>query len=320
MTQNIKGIFLGLFGFALYAVHDVIVKYLGGSYAPVQVLFFSTLFSFPLVSMMLLRDTKTGTLRPQRPWWSLLRVISMITGALCVFYAFSVLPLAQTYALLFALPSFITLLSIPLLGERVGLHRGLAVIMGFVGVMIVVRPESGSLSLGHGAAILGAFASSLAMVIVRKIGKDERDTVLVLFPLVGIFLVMGVMLPSNYIPMPLQDLGATAILAGFGFIALICMINAYKMAEAALVASMQYSQIIWASLWGYLFFNENLDQQTIIGAGVIILSGLYIVYRESRTSNDSHRPVLRSRSRTLSPRIGPFLEAARRRMSQKDKE
>jgi len=110
------------------------------------------------------------------------------------------------------------------------------------------------------------------------------------------------------------------VIAGFSFLALICMINAYKIAEAAIVASMQYSQIIWASLLGYIFFNEQLDQQTVLGAGVIILSGLYIVYRENHKNSISKKPVLQSRSRTLSPRIGPFLEAAKRRMAASKKD
>jgi len=320
MSHSLRGILLSLLGFALFSVHDAVVKYLGATYAPTQVLFFSTVFSFPLVAMMLLRDSKTGILRPRHPLWSSLRVVCMIAGYLSIFYAFSALPLAQTYALLFALPSFITLLSIPLLGERVGLHRVLAIIIGFIGVLIVVRPESGTFSLGHAAALFGAFASSLAMVIVRKIGNEERDTVLILFPLVGIFFVTGLLMPTDYKPMPLFDLGATMVIAGFSFLALICMINAYKIAEAAIVASMQYSQIIWASLLGYIFFNEQLDQQTVLGAGVIILSGLYIVYRENHKNSISKKPVLQSRSRTLSPRIGPFLEAAKRRMAASKKD
>ncbi len=173
----------------------------------------------------------------------------MITG-LSAFYAFSVLPLAQTYALLFATPLLITLLAIPILGEKVGIRRGLAVLVGLLGVLIVLRPGQADLQLGHIAGVTAAVFASLASVIVRKIGQEERSVVLVLYPMVANFLVLGMALPFVYRPMPIEHIGMLGIIASFGFVATLLVISAYRAAEAVIVAPMQYSQIIWAAIYG----------------------------------------------------------------------
>ncbi len=308
MSSNTKGALLGLLGFAIYATHDVIIKYLGATYSPFQVLFFSVIFGFPLVSLLLVHDASLANLRPRHPWWTVLRTAAILVSTVCVFYAFSALPLAQTYSVLFTVPLLVTVLSVPVLGERVGVHRGSAVVVGLVGVLIVIRPGMSELTLGHVAALVGAFFSSLASVIVRRTGRDEREVVLLLFPMLGSFVIMGALMPLNYQPMPLRDLGAVALLSLLALIALYCMIGAYKSAEASIVAPTQYSQIVWASFYGFALFDEIPDRYTIIGVLVIIASGVYIVVRESRRNVSENRPVLRTRDRIVAGpniRIGP---------------
>ena len=107
-----------------------------------------------------MRDTTQGTLIPRHPGWVAARTLLAVSGAVCVFYAFSVLPLSQVYAIIFASPLLITVLSIPILGEKVGIHRWLAVLVGLIGVIVVVRPGIQPLELGHFAAMFGAGDSS----------------------------------------------------------------------------------------------------------------------------------------------------------------
>ena len=140
MSANAKGALFALLGFALFSAHDVAVKYLGGQYSTFQIIFFSVLCSFPMVFLMHLRERNADNLFPKHPWWSLLRVVATVVTGISAFYAFSVLPLAQTYAFLFGMPLLITVLSVPMLGERVGIHRGSAVIVGMIGVLVVLRP------------------------------------------------------------------------------------------------------------------------------------------------------------------------------------
>lgn len=296
MSPNAKGAILALLAFATYSMHDVIVKWLGASYSPVQIMFFSGLFAFPMVTLILIRDSRPGILRPVHPWWMLTRTLSAVITGFTAFYAFTVLPLAQVYAILFAAPLVITLLAIPILGEKVGIRRGVAVMVGLIGVLVVLRPGGAALGLGHLAALVAAFASSLASIIVRKIGQDERSVVLMLYPILANFILMGAALPFVYKPMPAVDLGGLALMSVMAFAASGLIIMAYKAGEAVVVAPMQYSQIIWAALTGALFFNEFPDLWTAVGASIIIASGIYIVLREGgkKTTN---RPVLRSRTR-----------------------
>ncbi|MGC8202983.1 DMT family transporter [Aliiroseovarius sp. PTFE2010] len=309
--MSVKSILLALLAFAIFATHDVFIKLLGGSFSPFQVVFFSTLFSFPLVALLLMRDPKSGTLRPVNVGWIAARTLSSVVTALSAFYAFSVLPLAQTYALLFAAPLLITLLSIPVLGEPVGWRRMVAVVVGLCGVLIVLRPGATEFTLGHAAALLSAVGNSVSSVILRRIGRDERPVVLMVYPMVAIFVLMGAMLPTVYRPMEIEHLGMIAIVSLFGFVAGLLLIAAYNAGEAAIVAPMQYSQIIWASFFGVVIFDDSIDVPTLVGAAVIIVSGLYIVFRESRGGASRTTPVLRTRSRGISPgtpRISAFLK------------
>ena len=310
MSSNAKGALFALLAFGIFATHDVFVKTLGAVYSPIQIVFFSVLFSFPLATVMLMRDAKPGTLLPVHPWWMALRTLASVVTAICAFYAFTVLPLAQTYAILFAAPLLITILAIPVLGEVVRLRRWLAVIVGLTGVMVVLRPGSTDLTLGHAAALTAAVGGSIASIIVRRIGSEERPVVMLLYPMVANFVLMGAALAFVYEPMPIEHLGLVALVAAFAWVAGRFIIAAYQAGEAAIIAPMQYSQIVWATVYGALFFDETIDRATLIGAGIIIASGLYIVLRESGSGNSATTPVLRTRSRHETGtymRAGPFM-------------
>ncbi len=309
-NSNLRGAIYALLAFAIYATHDVVIKFLGESYSSFQIIFFSGLLGFPLVTMMMMGDRTDGTLIPRHPWWSGIRSITAVMTGVAGFFAFSQLPLAQTYAILFAMPLIITLLSIPMLGEKVGIRRGLAVFVGLIGVLIVLRPGNAPLSIGHLAALSAACTGALTSIIVRKIGKEERSAVLILYPMVTSFIAMAIAMPFVYRPMPIAHLGMMGIIAGFGFIATLLVIAAYRTAPAVIVAPMQYSQIIWAILYGYLFFDESVDLYTLAGTAVIIASGIYIVMREGQPRVSENRPVSESRSRPETgamPRISLLL-------------
>ncbi|NJN05694.1 MAG: DMT family transporter, partial [Rhodobacteraceae bacterium] len=295
----------------LYATHDVVVKSLGAHYTSFQIIFFSGLLGFPLVSLLLMSDRAGGSLMPVHPWWSLLRsVMGVLTGAMG-FYAFSVLPMAQCYAMLFAMPLIITILSIPMLGEKVGLRRGLAVAVGLAGVLIVLRPGAAPLSMGHLAALGAAVTGAMTSVIVRKIGKEERSVVLMMYPMLMSVGVMGLTMPFVYRPMPVEHLALTGVIALLGLGGAALIIAAYRAAPAVIVAPMQYSQILWAAVYGWLLFDERIDGWTAAGAAVIIASGIYIVLREDTKDVSKNRPVLENRSRLdvgTTPRIGSWLK------------
>ena len=311
MHPNLRGALLSLAAFGAYATHDVVVKLLGETYSSFQIMFFSGLMGFPLVTMMLMGDRKDGTLIPRHPWWSILRSVFAVATGVMGFFAFSQLPLATCYAIFFAMPLLITLLAIPMLGERVGIRRGVAVVVGLFGVLIVLRPGAGDdFSTGHLAAIGAAVTGAMTSVIVRKIGGEERSVVLMLYPMVLTFFAMGAVMPFVYVPMPVDHLGLTAVMAFLGMLGALGIIAAYRAAPAVIVAPMQYSQILWAALYGWLFFEETVDLYTALGSAVIIASGIYIVLREGTPLVSQNRPVLESRSRLdtgTQPRISSWL-------------
>lgn len=303
-ASNVRGAVLALAAMGIFATHDVVVKVLGADYSAFQIVFFAALLSFPIVSVILLADAREASLKPRHPWWVLLRTVCTTITGVAAFYAFSTLPLAQVYVILFSSPLLITILAIPILGETVRLRRWAAVIAGLVGVLIVMRPGQAELSFGHLAALIAAICGATASVIVRRIGQDERSVVLLLYPMVGNVVAMGAALPFVYRPMPLGDLGLLGVIAVFGLAASYLVILAYRAGEAVIVAPMQYSQILWATGYGYLLFAETPDGPTMLGAGIIIASGIYIVLREGRTGTSANRPVLQTRGRneTVTPR------------------
>ena len=165
--SNLNGALLALTSFGIYATADAIVKYMGASYSPFQNIFFSTLFGFPLVAIMLMGDQRESNLRPRKPVATLLRSGLVVLNVLCGFYAFSALPLSQAYPIFFASPLLITLFAIPILGEKVGLHRGIAVLVGLLGVVVVLRPGHTELGLGHLAAVAASIIFAVSSILVR---------------------------------------------------------------------------------------------------------------------------------------------------------
>jgi S-adenosylmethionine uptake transporter len=318
--MKLRGALLALGGFSVFSSNDVVIKFLGGQYSPFQTIFFSTILGFPLVSILLMRDRTEGNLIPKHPFWTTLRAFVTMLNVITGFYAFAVLPLSECYPIFFATPLLITVLAIPMLGEKVGLHRGGAVLVGLLGVLVVLRPGSGHLGLGHLAAISAAFLGSLNAIIMRKTGGSERFVVMMLYPMVANLVVSAAALPFVYKPMPIQHLGMLAYIAALGMVASLLIISAYRVAPAVIVAPMQYSQIIWATIFGSVVFHESHDFWTIVGTLIIIASGVYIVLREDKAQVSKVRPVLETPARFdqgLMPRDGFWLRLIDRTKSSR---
>jgi len=293
-NSPLRGLGFAFLAFGLFATHDAIIKALGQDYSVFQIIFFAMLFAFIPMSILILADQTSANFRPRHPWLVIARSLLSLTAMSAAFYAFVTLPLAEVYALLFATPLLITALSVPLLGETVRARRWAAVFVGLIGVIIVLRPGATAFSPGHLAALCSALAASLATIIVRKIGSEERSVVLVVYPMLSSILVMGGTLPFVYQPVELPSLGLMAAVGLLSVIAQLCTISAYRFAPAAVVAPTQYSQILWATGYGVIFFSERPDTMVALGAAIIIASGIFIVWRESRPDVSERTPVLKS--------------------------
>lgn len=291
LTGPLAGIAFALLGFALFSTHDAIIKSFGGSIAVVQIMFFSTLFSFPWVSTMVLSDGAEANFRPRHPFMLVARTLTGLGSGGCAFFAFMHLPFAEVYGLLFTTPLLITLLSVPFLGERLGIARISAVLVGFSGVLVMLPLGASGFSLGHIAALCAALFSSINAILTRKIGPDEREVVMIMMPMGISLIILAVLLQYNYGPINRIHLNQLMAIGTLGFFAQFCIISAYKRSDAAVIAPMQYSQLIWAIIYGSLFFNESVSTKQILGATIIVASGLIILYRERKGPNSKNKPT-----------------------------
>jgi len=296
-SNPIKGVGLALIGFSVFSLHDALTKSIDG--LPVfQVVFFVVLFSFVPFTFMLAVDRAERSLRPRLPGLVALRCLFNVAGLLCVFGAFETLPLAEVYSLIFSAPILITLLAIPILGERVRLFRWFAIALGLVGVLVVLRPGGSSLTVGHALALGGAVCIASGAIVTRRIGAREHTVTLLLYPMLANILVCGTAMLFVYVPMSGEALIKCALIGLLSVLGQSLVIGAYRASEAQFVAPMQYSQMLWALVYGATVFDESVDSTVLLGATIIVLSGLLFIWRELTASLTM--PVLRTRNLRVS--------------------
>jgi S-adenosylmethionine uptake transporter len=277
MSPRLKGALLGLLGMGLFSMADATIKHLGGTYSPVQIVAFAGLFTLPLIALMWLRQPVS--LRPVHPWLMTIRSTALIGNGLLVTYAFTVLPLAQAYAIFFTLPLLLSLIAWPVLGDRIDAVGGVAVLLGLIGVIVALNPGRVELGVGHLAAILGTVLAAVHYLIVRKTGGVEAMVPMMLYPILAQTASAFLLLPGRFVAMPVADSATIAMMTLFGFSGTLSMLAAYRVAPPIVVAPMQYSQIAWAALFGALFFAEPMSAMTAIGMGIIAIAGVLIIAR-----------------------------------------
>jgi len=278
-----RGLAFALFGFAVYSTHDAVVKYLN-NYHVFQIVFFAMLFSYVPFSIARILEAKPLSLAPANPGLLIARAFLHVAALCLAFWAFSTLPMVEAYVLMFCTPLIISIMAIWFLGEKIALLRWLAIGVGMLGVVVVLRPSIETLQVGHFAALASAFCSASTAVISRKIGSSENMATMIVFPLLATILVSGAALYFVYKPMPIIDLGLMFLVGALGLLGQYAVLSGYRLAPAAFVGPMQYSQIVWAIIFGYVFFNESIDKWVIIGSAITVLSGIGIIWRERSVS------------------------------------
>ena len=283
MTSPLRGALLSLAAFCAYACCDVSLKALGESQSTFQVMFLSAACTLPFILAQIFFSNRKASLRPKLPGLTAARVgITLIGGAL-VTYTLTHLPLAQCYAVFFTMPLIITLLAWPLLGEPIDPLRGVIILIGFGGVLIALQPGTTTFQLGHLTAIGGAVTGALNSLLLRKIGHRESSGVILLYPTVFQFLAAACILPFVWQPIGVHEVVIGLQLGALGTIGGLAIIAAYRVSPAIVVAPMQYSQIFWASILGFIFWGEVPGQMTAVGIGVIIMAGLALLFVAARS-------------------------------------
>ena len=284
LSPNLTGAALGLLAFGTYACYDISAKLLGATYHPLQIIFAAGALNLPLLGLYIHYTGNTRRLWPARPGLMALRCAGTVVNFIAGVSAFTMLPLAEAYVIFFTMPLFIALLAVPVLGERFDPVRGVAVLLGLVGVIVALDPVATPLGLGHALALTGALVGAMNYVLIRKTGAVESTSVMLLWPQIVLFVIVAAAMPWVYRPMPAADLGIAALMAVVLMIGMVAVVEAYRRAAAIIVAPMQYSQILWAAIFGSLLFNEAIDTRTLIGSLLIALAGIIVVARQDKAA------------------------------------
>ena len=277
-----NGILLALVAYAVYSWGDAAIKALGGGLNIFEIGFYMTLVSAVCIALTTPKDEKLLHFwRMKRPWAVQARALSGTAASVLSVIAFTTIPLAEVYALIFLAPLFVTLMSMFLLEEQVGPWRWFAIIAGFAGVLLVVRPGFRELEIGHIAAVVVALLAAFSVILMRSLSARETRTTMLGFLVLYIIGFNGVAMLVTGARTPTLQEAAILLVAGiFAATGNILLLRATRFAPANQLASTHYSQIVWAVVLGALFFQEEPDLLAILGLAIIGSSGLLTVARE----------------------------------------
>lgn len=279
-----KGIVFALIGFSLFSAGDLLIKILADAgFEPPEIAFFLQMFFLPL--LLLLSPWIGGlraALRTDKLWLHVLRALCGVFIFFMMINGFRRLGLAMSYTLIFAGPFFAALLSVLVLRERVGKYRWLSMVGGFLGVLVVLRPGFERPDPAALGILVAALLFAVATITARKIGEEEPLLAFSLFGSVISLQVYGVFTfwdgVAN-IPQGSQW-GLFALIGVFHVAGSLMTSRAFSMTETALVAPFHYVQLLWGTLFGVVIFSTIPDVWTALGASLIVMSGLFLIYRE----------------------------------------
>lgn len=277
-----------------FAVMDAAIKYLTADFGTWQIMFFRGFFSLIPIAMLTARSGGLGTLRTSHLLSHVGRALIGIAAAFCFFYAYSIMPLADAYAIAFAGPLFMTALSVPVLKEKVGWRRWLAVLVGFVGVIVMLRPGQGMLTLTALVPLAAAAFYALTMLYVRVLARTESNAAITFYFVTTMSVMAAIaMIPEWRTPQGWQWL--LLIMVGvIGGVAQIAFTQAFRLTSPSLLAPFEYTAMIWAVLFGYILFGDIPDKAIWIGGAIVVAAGLYIIHRETvlhRQITSNSRPA-----------------------------
>jgi drug/metabolite transporter (DMT)-like permease len=265
----------------LIIVLDTAVKWLAKGYSPLQIGFVRYVMGLGIAAGIATRAGGIGTLRTRRIGGHLLRSALNLTTMLSFYYALRLLPLADSIAINFAAPLFVTALSGPMLGEHVGIRRWSAVAFGFAGVLLAVQPSPSGISLGAGLALLSGLCWALTIVTSRQISGTESSHTILFYYSLAVVIVLGAAMPSLWIEPSLHDWIWFIVVGISGSFGQFCYNQAFRYGEASLVAPLDYLSIVWATLFGFVIFGDIPSWLVLGGAACIIVSIIYIAHREA---------------------------------------
>ncbi len=283
LSSIYKALLLAFLAYIAFAISDAAVKLLTPYYSIYQIIGFDLGISCLL---FLVLSPKLGGIKrlhdPQNLRVHLVRGATNFIGALLVVYFFSIMPLTSVYTVLFLSPFMMTLIAIPFFKERVDIHRWIAMAAGFGGVLVAFRPWENDISPLTFLMLLGMPLAFSIMHSMMRVMKNPCDLTVGFYPMVialGPMLILTFTI-GDFVPFALLHLIPLVVSAVCITVGFITVSRAYHMADASLVAPVQYTQMIWGGILGAMLFGDIPDLWMIIGSGIIIVSGIYLLHRE----------------------------------------
>lgn len=277
-----RGIAAMLSAVMFFAISDALAKWAGElGFNPVLIVFFRYLFGIiPVLAALYISGWRV--LATRNPGGHLLRALLMCSSVSLFFWGLRYMPLAEAFVIGFTAPLFITALSWPVLGERVGPHRWAAVAAGFLGVLIVLRPSTGGIRPEALLIVGAAFTYAFGALLTRKVARTEHPTAIFTYTTLVSLAVSAPVAIATWQPLTGELVVAFTVLGVVGGLAHLLIIVAYYNAPAAVNAPLEYASLIWAVIIGWIVWQEEVAPATWTGAAIIIGAGLYIVWRETR--------------------------------------
>ena len=280
--QTIRiGILFILTTSVMFALLDTGVKYVGQFYPVLQIAWARYVFQMAMVPLVIGRIRPRDILRTRRPGLQVARSLLMVGATLSFFTAVNYMPVAEASAIGMIAPLMVTTLATPMLGERVGPRRWMAVVIGLIGALIIIRPGFGSLSWAAILPVITAICYALYQITTRMLADIDPPITTFFYSGAG-----GVVVLSLAVPFAWQTptAGGWAMMIALGLIAgagHFCVIQALRRAPASVLAPFSFTQLIWVTILGFLVFGDFPDNYTLLGAAIVVGSGGYVFYREN---------------------------------------
>jgi drug/metabolite transporter (DMT)-like permease len=281
LSDNLKGISFLMLASFVFSIMALLIKLLGQNLHITQILLVRQVGMIIMVAPAILRVVP-GARRSERPGLQLVRLLCALVAMLCGFTAVIHLPLADATAIFFAKSFFVTILAVFFLSEAVGVYRWSAVLVGFIGVLIMLQPGTDNFSIYGLASLAGAAGAAGVMITLRLLSRSDSTDTILIYGSVGVGLVM--ILPGLYYWQQ-PSLTEWLLLASVGVVSYFGQklnIFAYKHGEASLLASLDYVRLLWATLFGYLIFDQFPGGSVWLGASIVIGAAIFMIYRETQ--------------------------------------
>jgi drug/metabolite transporter (DMT)-like permease len=270
-----------LLAVAAFSGMDAMLKSFAQHYPPMEVAFLRGLASLPFMALPALFRGRYQDLKPQRIWMHVLRGVLMVVMLGAFIYSVRTLSLASAYSIFLAEPLIVTALAALLLGDRVGWRNWIAISVGLVGVVVILRPSASSLvSVGALAALVAATAYALSMIALRAIAHTDSTTSVIIWTVGLMTVITGVIAVPHWVPLAPAHWKWLAALGLFGAIGQHLLTDAFRSAPPAVVAPFEYTALLWGILIDWTVWNVLPASRVFVGGGIVIAGGLYLIWHE----------------------------------------